>query len=63
MTDAEYEALYSKIRPRLTDEFLATLVEAAKIDGNGGDWPATEEFVRNVFEIADKEPPEMVPYR
>lgn len=62
MTDAEYEALYARIRPQLTEQFLATLVEAAKIDGNGSDWIATQEFVRNVFSMIGKDAPEMVPY-
>lgn len=63
MTDEQYQALENELRPRLTDEFLATLVEAAKIDGNGGDWPAIKDFVQNTFSIAGKPMPEMKPYQ
>lgn len=59
---SEHDDRIAALRPKLTDEFLSTLVEAAKIDGNGGDWPATLDFVRNVFAIAGKEMPQMEPY-
>lgn len=43
-TDAEHDALLEKLRPRLSDEFLATLKDAAdltlcdsiEVDGKGG---------------------------
>lgn len=62
MTDEEFEQFEDALRPRLTDEFLATLVEAAKVDGNGSDWIETQNFVRNTFHLAGKEPPEMESY-
>lgn len=62
MNDEEYETLRAALRPRLTNEFLATLVEAAKIDGNSNDWIEIERFVQNTFDIAGKEAPEMNPY-
>lgn len=62
MADEEYEALRVNLRPRLTDEFLATLVEAARVDGNSSDWPATLDFVRNTFDVAGKDMPAIQPY-
>lgn len=58
MTDEEFEALRTSLRPRITDEFLATLVEAAKIDGWSNDFIETNRFVASVFEIAGKEMPD-----
>lgn len=55
-TDEEKRALEEKLRPRLTDEFLATLADAAEI--SLGDQIAVDGFVIELFEIAGKEPPE-----
>lgn len=62
MTDEEHEALCAKLRPRLTNEFLATLVEAARIDGHSTDWVELKGFLQNVFDIAGKEAPDIEPY-
>lgn len=62
-SDVEYKRLCDELKPLLTDEFLATLVEAAQIDGNMGDWPATKDFVVTCFYIAGKQPPELKPYQ
>ena len=42
------------LRPHLTDEFLATLVLAAK--AHGGDLTELAMFVRECFRAADKGP-------
>lgn len=62
MTDEEYKVLQAKLRPRLTDEFLATLVEAARVDGDS-DWNETQSFIQNVFEMAGKDVPLIDPYK
>ena len=62
MTDEEIQELEDKLRPKLSEDFLTTLVEAAKIHGNTGDWVAVKDFVRAQFHLAGKEPPEMEPY-
>jgi hypothetical protein len=50
------------LRPRLTDEFLSTLVEAAKVVGNSVDSVEMRYFVREVFSVAGKSMPEWKPY-
>lgn len=62
LTDEQYADLESALRPRLTAEFLATLVEALRIDGHSSDFVETSAFVRNVFHIAGREPPSLEPY-
>lgn len=59
MTDDEYEQFIKQkeidLKPRLTDEFLETLLEAAKIDGWSNDFSEIHSFVKNVFDMAGKE--------
>lgn len=43
------------LRPRLTDEFLATLVEAAEL--TMFDYIEVDGFVSELFQLAGKEPP------
>lgn len=62
MNETQLAELQASLRPRLTDEFLATLAEAAKVDGWMTDYIETSRFVRNVFEMAGKEPPDLEPY-
>lgn len=62
LTDDDHSNLESALRPRLTDEFLATLVEALRIDGHSSDFVETSAFVRNVSRIASREPPSLEPY-
>lgn len=53
------------LRPQLTDEFLATLVEAARVDGYMSNWSRAEDvigFVEEMFGIAGKQPPNLGPY-
>ncbi|MDD5510622.1 MAG: hypothetical protein PHI12_07430 [Dehalococcoidales bacterium] len=59
MTNEEREAL---LKPRMTDEFLSTLVELAKTVGWLLDYVEVEAFVRNAFDFADKKLPDMTPY-
>lgn len=52
-------------RPRLTDEFLATLIEAARIVGWGVDLVEVHSFIRELHTIAGREMPpdeELIPY-
>lgn len=44
-------------KPKLTDDFLATLTELVKRDVCGGDTVETVDFARQCFYLADKEPP------
>jgi len=50
------------LRPLLTDVFLSTLVEAARVDGWNTDYVETSEFIRNIFDIAGKKMPDLEPY-
>ena len=43
--------------PRLTDEFLSTLLEAVRVDGWSSDYVETSQFVGNLFNLAQKEIP------
>lgn len=52
-TDAEHDALLEKLRPRLSDEFLATLKDAA--DLTLCDSMEVDAFVAEVFHWAGKE--------
>lgn len=62
ITETELAELETKLRPRLTEEFLATLVGAAKIDGRATDYIETSRFVINVFHMAGKEAPNLESY-
>lgn len=53
-TSREAEAA---LRPRLTDEVLGALVEAAKVIGWSVDHVETADFVHECFRIAGKAPP------
>ena len=39
---------------KITDEFLATLMEVAKELNNNVDYPAVQEFVRETYLLANK---------
>ena len=49
-----------RLKPMLTDEFLKTLLLAVKTIGNSVDFPASVDFVKECFSIADKEAPENI---
>ena len=51
-----------KLKPILTDEFLKTLVEAAKIYGWAGDYIEVCQFIEDLYEVAGKEKPDLEPY-
>lgn len=61
----ESEKLYTKncaeaearMKPMLTDEVLATMLEAARVVGWGVDFIESAEFVRACYTIAGKERP------
>lgn len=50
------------LRPRMTDEFLATLVELARVTGWENDHVEVHAFVSGAFELVDKTPPNLEPY-
>lgn len=50
------------LRPKLTDEFLSTLVETARRYGWRGDYYEIDDFVTSVFRLARKDPPNIEPY-
>lgn len=62
MTEEEIKQRENDVRLRLTDEFLATLVEAAQVHGHSSDWVVVEEFVESMFDLAGKELPKLTPY-
>ena len=62
LTELEFALLQKRLKPMLTDEFLATLVEAARTVGNSGDSVAIREFVDDLFDIAGRPLPEHTPY-
>jgi hypothetical protein len=62
MTDEEQDELENKLRPQLTDEFLATLVDAARTCGWMEDYIAVEDFVKWAFNVVDKKAPSLEPY-
>jgi hypothetical protein len=57
-----YKEAAEKLKPLLTDEFLTTLTEAAKIYGWDGDYTEIASFVGNLHEAAGKEKPNLEPY-
>lgn len=61
MNDAEYEVKDKEyedaLKPKLTNEFLATLVEAARTCGWSVDHIETQSFVHWCFEVVDKKSP------
>ena len=62
MTDEEYEKEYerlkSELKPFLTEDFLKTLIKAAKTVGWSVDYIEVKSFVQSVFDIADVDWPE-----
>lgn len=62
MDDKEYEKKSSEfeveLKPLLTDEFLATLIKAAKTCGWSVDHIETIHFVIECFDMAGKESPD-----
>jgi hypothetical protein len=61
----KYSDKLKELKPKLTDEFLATLVEAGKIDGWSTDYIETCSFIQSCFDMADKSTPsieELEPY-
>ena len=49
----------TELRPRLTDEFLETLVMAVSYVGWSVDMVETKNFVRECFHLVDKEAPKI----
>jgi len=66
-TDAEYDAegirLDAALKPKLTDEFLSILVEAARTCGYSVDHVETVSFVEWCYQIAEKPVPDCKPYQ
>ncbi len=54
--------LIARLKPKLTDEFLATLTEYLKIEGWGVDYCEAEDFVRSCYSLADKDAPNLSEY-
>lgn len=46
-------------KDKITNDFLATLMDVAKELGNDVDYPAVQEFVRETYLLANKVPPSM----
>ena len=59
----EYEKLSNELQPKLTDDFLETLVQAAKTIGWLVDYFEVEHFVEEVFGVADKKCPDLSPFQ
>lgn len=57
-----YEEREAKLKALLTDEFLNTLVEAAKTEGPFLDYHEVQDFVKSCFTIAGKPCPDLTPY-
>jgi hypothetical protein len=53
--DEKIKPFEERLKPQLTDEWLATLVEAARTCGWMVDHTETESFIRWCFSLADKE--------
>ena len=66
MDDKLYEeqsaAKLAELKPRLTEEFLATLVECARVDGYGGDYMELHAFVGWCHDAAGAPYPDYQPY-
>ena len=66
LTDEEYKKeevrLEKLLIPKITDEFLKTLVEAAKTYGWNGDHIETDRFVNYCFFLVGEECPDLEPY-
>lgn len=58
----EPEKKTQQLKPLLTDNFLKTLVEAAKVCGWNIDHCVTADFVDWCFEVAEKPAPDLEPY-
>lgn len=52
-----------ELEAKLTDEFLSTLVEAARVSGWSHDYSEITEFVFDMFNRAGKPLPDLAPYR
>jgi len=50
------------LKLKLTEEFLNVLVEAARVVGHSVDYVEVESFVREVYNIAGKQCPNLDPY-
>lgn len=61
--DLREKELENKLKPLLTDEFLSTLVRAAKTIGWSVDHQEVCAFVDYCFETAGKECPDLEPYQ
>lgn len=59
--DENYARAIMRLRPLLTDEFLATLILAARTE-EGADYIATADFVEGLFALVDKPVPELTPF-
>ena len=58
------EELESDLRKSMSDEFLATLVQAAKVSGWSHDYTEVRGFVEWCFDVVDKDKsvPNLDPY-
>jgi hypothetical protein len=54
--DRESARLEAELKPKLTDEFLSTLLQAVRTHGWSGDYVETFQFVQEMFDLAGKEP-------
>ncbi len=55
-------AKIAELKPQLTDEFLSTIVEAARVAGWIVDHIETISFVKYLYSIAEKACPDLEPY-
>jgi hypothetical protein len=53
----ESDRLDAELKPKLTDEFLSTLLQAVRTHGWSGDYVETFQFVQEMFDLAGKERP------
>jgi len=57
--DIEEKKKVDEIKPKITDDFLSTLSELARIYGWTGDYGEIVNFVEDCFILAEKEKPNL----
>ena len=60
--DIKYTKKEEELIPLLTASFLSTLVEAGKITGWSNDYVEIKNFIRDLFSLVCREPPNLDPY-
>jgi hypothetical protein len=62
--ELEDDRLKAELKSKLTDEFLATLLQAVRTHGWSGDYCETFDFVKDMFRLAGKdELPQLEPFQ